>query len=98
MLPRNDLQRIKYFTAHVGARPHDPDQPMRQQLYLRALRTLPLVEIYLGHYLSHEVSMPLANPPAGGSRFVKVIKTEEKGSDVNIATHLVSDAYERQSV
>jgi uncharacterized LabA/DUF88 family protein len=96
MLPRNDLQRIKYFTAHVGARPHDPDQPMRQQLYLRALRTLPLVEIYLGHYLSHEVNMPLANPPASGSRFVKVIKTEEKGSDVNIATHLVSDAYENR--
>lgn len=24
LLPRNDVQRIKYFTARVGARPHDP--------------------------------------------------------------------------
>ena len=94
MLPTNDVQRIKYFTARVSARRNDPGQPLRQQIYLRALRTLPLVEIHLGHYLSHEVNMPLAHPPASGSRFVKVIKTEEKGSDVNLATHLVSDAYE----
>ena len=94
MLPPNDVQCIKYFTAHVGARPTDPGQPSRQQLYLCALRTLPRVEIHLGHYLSHAVSMPLAHPPATGSRFVLVMKTEEKGSDVNLATHLVSDAYE----
>jgi uncharacterized LabA/DUF88 family protein len=94
MLPPNDVQCIKYFTAQVSARRNDPDQPLRQQIYLRALRTLHLVEIHLGHYLSHEVSMPLANPPTSGSRFVRVIKTEEKGSDVNLATHLISDAYE----
>jgi len=29
-----------------------------------------------------------------GNPKVRVIKTEEKGSDVNLATHLVSDAYE----
>lgn len=90
----NQVLRIKYFTARVSARPNDPDQPTRQQLYLRALRTLPLVEIHFGHYLSHEVMMPLANPPRGASRYVKVIKTEEKGSDVNLATHLIADAYE----
>ena len=90
----NQLVRIKYYTARVSARPNDPDQPTRQQLYLRALRTLPEVEIHYGHYLTHEVMMPLASPPAGGPRYVKVIKTEEKGSDVNLATHLVADAYE----
>ena len=94
LLPKNDILRIKYFTARVGPRPGDPDQPLRQQLYLRALATLPLVEIHYGHYLSHEVFMPLSNPPKVGSRFVKVMKTEEKGSDVNLATHLISDAYE----
>lgn len=90
----NDIRRIKCFTARVGARPNDPDQPTRQQLYLRALGTLPLVEIHYGHYLSHEVVMPLAAPIPGGPRYAKVIKTEEKGSDVNLATHLVADAYE----
>jgi uncharacterized LabA/DUF88 family protein len=37
--------------------------------------------------------MPLANPQPGGPRFVQVIKTEEKGSDVNLATHLLHDAW-----
>ena len=46
--------------------------------------------------MSHEVSVPLAVPPASGSRFVRVIKTEEKGSDVNMATHLISDGYENR--
>jgi len=39
--PNDDVRKIKYFTAIVSARPSDPDQPLRQQLYLRALQTLP---------------------------------------------------------
>ena len=34
--------------------------------------------------------MPLAPPNSG---YARVIKTEEKGSDVNIAVHLVSDGF-----
>lgn len=94
MLPPNDVQRINYYTAKVGARIGDPEQPIRQQTYLRALGTLPSVRVHFGHYLSHPVWMPLENPPADGQRFARVIKTEEKGSDVNLATHLVRDAYE----
>lgn len=37
--------------------------------------------------------MPLTQPAPGGQRFVRVIKTEEKGSDVNIAAHLINDGY-----
>ena len=37
--------------------------------------------------------MPKAESPAGQQRYVKVIKTEEKGSDVNLATYLLRDAY-----
>lgn len=94
MLPPNQIQQIKYFTALVKPRPQNPDKPIRQQMYLRALGTLPNVSIILGHYLSHYVMMPLANPPTQGPKYVKVIKTEEKGSDVNLATHLLSDGYE----
>ena len=96
MLPNNDLQCIKYFTARVGSRPNDPSKPERQRLYLRALGTLPLVEVHFGHHLTHKVAMPLANPPATGSRYALVLRTEEKGSDVNLATHLISDAYENR--
>lgn len=92
-LKGNDITAIKYFTAKVKARPNDPQQPARQQAYLRALSTHPCVEIIFGHYLSHNVQARLATPPTQGSPFVTVIKTEEKGSDVNLATHLVHDAH-----
>jgi EAL domain-containing protein (putative c-di-GMP-specific phosphodiesterase class I) len=45
LLPKNTIQEIKYFTALVSARPNDPSQPQRQQLYLRALATLPKVSV-----------------------------------------------------
>lgn len=90
MLPRDTIGQIKYFTALVNPRPTDPDQLTRQQVYLRALQTIPNLKIIYGHFLTHEIMMPLA-PPKNG--YVKVIKTEEKGSDVNLALHLLSDGY-----
>lgn len=36
----------------------------------------------------------MEHPPTVPPRFVQVVKTEEKGSDVNLATHLLCDAYE----
>jgi len=90
LLPNDQLHQIKYFTALVQPRPHDPDQPTRQQTYLRAIQTIPNLTIVLGSFLTHEIMMPLA-PPATG--YIKVIKTEEKGSDVNLATHLLVDGY-----
>jgi len=90
LLPRDQIQRIKYFTALVNPRPHDPDQRVRQETYLRALATLPNLSTIFGYFLTHEVTMPLA----GGKRgYANVIKTEEKGSDVNIATHLLVDGF-----
>lgn len=90
LLPRDTILAIKYYTATVRALPHDPQQPQRQQVYLRALRTIPNFSIHLGHFLVHEVKMPLV-APAG--QYARVIKSEEKGSDVNLATHLLHDAH-----
>lgn len=90
LLPKNDIQAVKYFTALVSARTNDPDQPVRQQTYLR---TLPTTEVVLGHYLTHNVWMPKVMPPGQPQEYVEVIKTEEKGSDVNLATHLLNDAH-----
>lgn len=39
--PRDRIRKIKYFTARVSARPSDPGQPQRQDVFLRALRTIP---------------------------------------------------------
>jgi hypothetical protein len=93
LLPNNTIQDIKYFTALVSARPSDLTQPQRQQLYLRALATVPNISVHLGHFLVHEVMMALVVPPGQPQQFVKVIKTEEKGSDVNLATQLLHDAH-----
>ena len=36
---------------------------------------------------------PLAVPPPSGPRFVRVLSAEEKGSDVNLASHLIHDGW-----
>lgn len=90
---RHQLHRIRYFTAKVSARPDDLQAPIRQETYLRALATLPTVSVHLGHFLTKPTRMPLARPASSGPKTVEVIKTEEKGSDVNLATYLVADAF-----
>jgi len=92
LLPRNDIALVKYFTARIVAFPGNPAAPRRQATYLRALRAKPSVEIYLGHFLQSEVTMRLAD---GSGQSARVIKYEEKGSDVNLAVHLVSDGFKQ---
>ncbi len=93
LFPNDTVVSIKYFTAIVSARPNDPDKPNRQLMYLRALKTLPSLQIILGSFQSHAVPMVLAGSPPHQPKFATVLKTEEKGSDVNIAAHLVNDAH-----
>jgi len=38
--------------------------------------------------------MRVAHPEKGQPNFIEVIKTEEKGSDVNLAVHLLHDGYQ----
>jgi hypothetical protein len=54
---------------------------------------LPNVSIHYGHFLTHEITMPRVPVPGRRQEYVRVIKTEEKGSDVNLATHLLHDAH-----
>lgn len=70
LLPQNQVQRIKYFTAHVSARPNNPDQPTRQQTYLRALQTIPNLELILGHFLVSRCRMLEAGSPPHAPRYV----------------------------
>lgn len=93
-LPQYDVKAIKYFTADIDPSPWDPDQVLRQQTYLRALRTLPEVEIIKGSFLSKPKKAPCAASWAKGIYLpLNIIKTEEKGSDVNLATHLLCDGF-----
>jgi hypothetical protein len=92
--PADQINRIRYFTARIPANPHDPDKPVRQDAYFRALRTLPTLSIHEGHYIRKPVKMPLHPIPAPPTpvTLVKVVKSEEKGSDVNLAAYLLVDA------
>ena len=89
--PKNQLLKVKYFTARVQPTPNDPNVNIRQDTYLRALRAYcPLVELHFGHFLRHKIAVEHANPPPPT---VEVWKNEEKGSDVNLAIHFLNDAW-----
>ena len=88
--PSDELRRVRYFTARVRPLPVDPAAPERQAAYIRALQTLPHLSIHYGQFL---VSRPMMERADGLGR-IPVIKTEEKGTDVNLATHLLLDAFD----
>ena len=93
LFPRNQINRIRYFTAIVDARPPDLQQPVRQQTYLRALHTIPNLSVHLGTFRTRPVRRRLVHPPRYGPKTAEVWNTEEKGSDVNLASYLLLDAF-----
>jgi NYN domain len=95
LLPQHDVAHVHYFTARVKAAPYDIQQPARQEVYLRALRTLPNFSIHFGSFQQHPKWLPL-EVPAGGQTHARVLVTKEKGSDVNLATLLLIDAHDRR--
>ena len=84
----HDVRKIKYFTARVSATSVDPSKAQRQDVYLRGLQHLrPHVEVFYGGFLTHRVWAPLVRP-LGRRKKVEIFRTQEKGSDVNLAPHL----------
>ena len=94
LLSGQALNRIRYFTAPVAVTT-DPQAPVRQQVYLRALDTIPCLSVHRGQFKVNKVRMPRAAPP---HHTVEVLKTEEKGSDVNLASYLLLDAFKQDAV
>ncbi len=92
LLPKHNISKIKYFTAKVSPQPYDLYCHKRQYAYICALKSLDLCEIYYGFYLSNIKKVPLAKP-SDKNRFIDIIHTQEKGSDVNLACHLLLDGF-----
>ena len=97
------IVRIVYCTAIVKQLPGDPQQATHQQFYLRALKTLPNLHVVLGHFEERTAKLRLVPPPrqppiqlADGTPLDRVLvqRFEEKGSDVNLATHLLIDGFQ----
>ncbi len=93
LFPQDAIHRVCYFTARLVARPENPNQPRRQLVYLRALATLPSCEIYYGRFRSGVKRRPLAEPAPGLPTHMLFKDSEEKGSDVNLATRLLVDGF-----
>ena len=107
LMPHDSIGRVKFFTASIIPRPTDPLQNIRQQAYWSALRTQPDVEIILGLFKPRFKYLPLADEikalqdlAASGHdmtgvevKLARVYKVEEKGTDVNLAAHLINDAH-----
>lgn len=94
LLSEFDVTEIHYFTARLN--PPEWAKAKRQRKFLRALETLPLVTVHYGRYETrpeefYEVLNPEEDPPyvLGDKRWV--LHTEEKQSDVNLATQLLVD-------
>jgi len=94
-----DFIGVDYFTARIKTYPHDAAAIERQNVYLRALSTLPNLTIHEGFYNKNRTWAPFVEDPCrtcetfpGG--MAHVMKLEEKRSDVNIATAMLWDAFQ----
>ncbi len=93
LFPADEIHTVNYFTANLDPRPTNPGQAQRQLIYLRALATLPNLGIYYGTFRSGVKRRPLAEPTPGLPTHMLFRDSEEKGSDVNLATRLLVDGF-----
>lgn len=90
LFPAFEIIACRYFTAKVAEAKDLDGQAKRQANYWRALMTVPEIQIIEGHFRVRKTWAKSANPPPD---MVEIIRAEEKGSDVNLASHLLFDAF-----
>lgn len=83
----DQIQKIWYFTALT-----DGNKGARQETYLKALRTTPLVGVQHGRYKKKTLRCYVPSCRYGGPREYQA--PEEKGTDVKIALQMLDDAYQ----
>ncbi len=92
ILPNDyEVAHVRYFTAHIIGR-HKSSSHTRQMAYINALKKhTPSISVHLGKFKEHAFKGKIVNPK-DNKRYQLVTKLIEKGSDVNLAVHLVNDA------
>lgn len=99
LFPQFQILKVRYFTARIRATADDLDGPVRQDTYLRALATNSRIEIHEGRFSVWAKTRTLADPssrppvPLVPKQTALVLQPEEKGSDVNLASHLIVDGF-----
>ncbi len=92
-LPRSDVELVRFFTARLHPTHGRVAQVARQDAYLAALESLDRLTIHYGEFVERTRRRRLVNAPEGGAAEAEVWIAEEKGSDVNLASHLLLDAF-----
>ena len=89
LVPDHAVNRIRYFTSLVNGTNH-----LRRQLtYIRAIQTIPNLSVHYGSFRIRSKTGVLDPPIPGAPAIATVLTYEEKGSDVNLATYLLSDGH-----
>ena len=92
--PNQALVAVKYFSAKISPSSSDPRKALRQTIYLEALESCPKLKVKLGYFTVHKTKMPSVKSDFKNGRIqmLEVFKTEEKGTDVNLAVQMAVDA------
>lgn len=83
----DSIEQIYYFSALVTG-----NSRAKQETYLKALATLPKVNVVLGRFKQKQVFCTVAPCTHSGHRIFQM--PEEKHTDVNIAVQMLDDAYQ----
>ena len=81
--PNQVLIKTKYFTSRIG---NNPQKQKRQNTYLDAIQAYSPIDIYYGVYQLNKKTCLFCNKDN--------IIPNEKMTDVNIATEILSDAFQ----
>ena len=84
--PHDDIQEIFYFTTRVSGK-----SQADQKAYLSALASLPLVTTVEGRFKPRRLRCLVRRCTLPGDR--TFTRLEEKRTDVNIAVHMLEDAF-----
>lgn len=82
----DDVIQVKYFTALMFGGERE-----RQNIYLKALETLPKVSVITGKYKTKRITCKVDKCTHGGERIFTTFT--EKMTDVNLAIEIVDDAH-----
>ena len=93
----HEIIEVRYYTSIVKPSPYDAAAVERQNVYLQALSAMEVVKVISGFYSKHTALMPpqrkaCAVCEESKDGYVRVMKLEEKRSDVNLAVDAVTDA------
>ena len=94
----HDVVAVNFFTARIRPYPYDAQAVARQDIYLQALAAQPLVHVGEGYYNRNKIWLPHVAQECRSCQksregMARVMKFEEKRSDVNLTSAFLADAF-----